>query len=58
MLDFYVLEDGILRLHGHLCVLNDINMRNEILLEAHHSNYNVFFWLSSNYNVHLHQNYL
>lgn len=36
--DFRVSEDGILRFHERLCVPNDINLRNEILLEAHRSN--------------------
>lgn len=39
--DFQVAEDGTLRFHGRLCVLDDVELNEEILLKAHRSNYSI-----------------
>ncbi|KAL3729524.1 hypothetical protein ACJRO7_026620 [Eucalyptus globulus] len=37
--DFQVSDDGVLRLHGRLVILDDVELREEILSEAHRSSY-------------------
>lgn len=39
--DFQVSDDGILKFRRHLYMLNNVKLKEEILLEAHQSNYNI-----------------
>ena len=39
--DFQVTEDGILKFRGRLCVPDDLELKEEILSEAHRSNYSI-----------------
>ena len=39
--DFQICDNGILKFRGRLCVPNDIELKEEILKKAHHSNYSI-----------------
>lgn len=39
--DFQVAEDGTSRFHGQLCIPDNMELKDEIFLEAYHSNYSI-----------------